>query len=402
MKTKGTIILSIVSLLERLSYYGVRAILVLYATDKNSLDMDTSEVLAYYGYWSAIIIFAEIPFCLITDKYLGQRKSIYVGGVFLLIGYLLLLIQSKCIILVSLLLFVIGTSFVKPSATILVGRLFDKEDGNRALAYMIFFLGINIGAFIGVLGIGYVGEIYDWKYGFLIAAISTLVYLCIVYFSRSQIIEIETNELRSTQSEINLNKTIVVLPILVLVHIVFWKSYELETTELLLNLSSLDDKFLFGYEILSSSIHSFTAIWTIPLTIIVFVFWSVKGVANVFKAISISLLFLLLAIVVSFIIQNIQINYLLEFSMIPLGLYAMAEVIISPILTSYVTRISDVRYSNTIYSIFILLTYLFGAVYIRLLQNDYQSYILIGLLVLTITGLLLFKNQMRKLASELK
>jgi len=82
--------------------------------------------------------------------------------------------------------------------------------------------------------------------------------------------------------------------------------------------------------------------------------------------------------------------------------YALAEVIISPLITSYVTRISDVNYSNTIYSLFILLTYILGAGFALLLQSGYQFYIAIGSLTLTILGILLFKEKIEKLTYQIK
>lgn len=402
MKLKGTIILSLISLFERLSYYGVRAILIIYVTDPNSLNIDSNATIKYYGYWTSILVFIAIPFSLVTDKYLGQRKSIYVGGVISLLGYLILLIQSKYAVLLSLILILIGTSLVKPSTTILVGRQFTKENKKRTLAYMIFFMGINLGAFLGILGIGYVGEVYAWKFGFIIAAISTLVYLSIAYFLKSQIREIETNDLLDSNHEITLSRTILIIPLLVLIHIVFWKSYELEISELNNYLINTEDKIFFGYELLDSMLQSFSSFWTLPLTIVVFIYWYNKKVTDVFKSICFSLLLLIVAIVATFALRNIEISNILELSMIPLGIYAFAEVIISPILTSYVTRISDVKYSNTIYSVFIFLTYVIGAGFVYILQNDYQTYVILTILVLSILGMIFYKNQIRKLTYELK
>ncbi len=402
MKLGGTIVLTIISLLERLSYYGVRAILILYVTDPNTLGVESSNILEYYGYWTSILVISAIPFSLVTDKYLGQRNSIFVGGIISLLGYLILLIQTKYAVLISASLILVGTSLVKPSTTILIGRQFKKENKKRTLAYMIFFMGINIGAFLGVLGIGYVGEVYDWKIGFIIAAMSTLMYLFIAYFLKSQIKEIETNNLTNQNIEITFNRTILILPLLILIHIVFWNSYDLGIAELNNYLINSEDRLLFGYELLDTMLQSFSSFWTIPLTIIIFIYWYTKGVTGVFKSICISLLFLILAILTSLALENVDINNLLEFSMIPIGLYAFSEVLISPVLTSYVTRISDVKYSNTIYSVFIFLTYAIGAGFTYILQTDYKTFVILSLLVATIIGIIFYKNEIRKLAYELR
>ncbi len=398
----GTLILSVVSLLERLSYYGVRAILILYVTDTNGLNISVENTLAYYGNWAIILICISIPISLITDKVLGQRRSIYCGGILCLIGYSLLIFQSKTLLIIGLILILIGTSFVKPSTTILIGRQFKKENKNRTLAFMIFFLGINIGAFIGVAGIGYIGEVYEWKYGFIIAAISTLSYLLGMYFLRSHIIESETNETISPKFNLTLGNSIKILPILVLINIVFWKSHDLGTTELIINLPISTDSTLFGIEILESMLQSFASIWTIPLTVGLFFYWYLKGVTNFFKSIRFSLTLLIFAILATSIISSYETKHLLELSMIPLGLYAFAEVIISPMITSYVTRISDVKYSNTLYSVFIFLTYLIGVGFVHIFQNDFQIYWILAILALTIIGLLINRDQISKLTHEIK
>lgn len=402
MKLKGTIILTIVSLLERLSYYGVRAILVLYATDSNSLNFDSDQTLEMYGYWTSALVIAAIPFSFITDKYLGQKRSIYIGGIITLIGYLMLLVENQYNLLFSILLILAGTSLVKPSTTILIGRQFKKENKKRTLAFMIFFMGINIGAFLGVAVIGYVGEIYEWKYGFIIAAVATFTYLITAYFFRQNIVEIETNELSNQNLKLTISRTFIITPLLVLLNIVFWKNQEIETSELLLTLSNSENRTFFGYELLRSMLHSLLSIWTIPLSLVLFIYWYVKGVTNVFKAISISLVLLITAVIATTIFIQIQPNNLLEWSLVPIAIYALAEVIISPILTSYVTRVADINYSNTIYSSYILLTYLVGAGFVYLLQNEYQLYITLSTLTLTIIGIGLFRDQIRKLTYELE
>lgn len=402
MKIKGTLILTIVSLLERLSYFGVRAILVLYATESDALNIDKNQFFEIYGYWTSAIVMASIPFSLITDKYLGQKRSIYFGGTITLIGYLLLLIQFKYVLIFSIFLILAGTSLVKPSTAILIGRQFEKESKKRTLAYMVFFLGINIGAFLGVIGIGYIGEIYEWKYGFIIAAIATLIYLIIAYCFRRSIEEIETNEFSNRNIKLTIKRTYIIIPLLVLINIIFWKNHDIQSSELLLTLTNVENRTFLGYELLNSWLQSFLSIWTFPLSLALFIYWYIKGVTNSFKAISISLVLLILAILGTTVINQIQPNNLLEWSFLPIAIYAFAEVIISPILTSYVTRIADVNYSNTIYSTYILLTYVVGAGFVYLLQNEYQLYITFSTLTLSIIGVLLFNDQIRKLTYELE
>jgi len=401
MKLKGTILLSSVSLLEPLSYYGVRVILILYLTDPYLLNLNQDQIFGYYSNWTLLLICFSIPISFMTDKILGQKSSIYFGGLLCLCGYSLLVVQNLSIIIFGLVLILIGTNLVKPSATILIGRQFKKEDKNRTLAYMIFFYGINIGAFIGSLGLGYIGEEYGWSYSFIIASISVLLYLLIFYFFNSSIIELEKNEISPINFNINLSRTIKILPIILIVHLFFWESQKLITSEYISDLLNSSDILFFGYELRKSMFHSLSIIWTIPLSIGIFIYWYVKGVSNTFTLVRISVFILILGVIATSIVSTVKTDYELELSLIPFGLYALAEILISPLLTSYVTRVSDVKYSNTIYSVFIFLTYLLGIGFAFLLDNEFQNYIVLAVLSLLLIGLIICKNQILKITRGL-
>lgn len=157
MKLKGTLLLTLISLLERFSYYGIRAVIILYVISENAFDLNISGSSPYVEYWTWMLLFSSILFGFMTDAFIGQKRSIYAGGFFSFAGFLLMLIHSEFALLAGILLILIGTSLIKPSTTVLIGRQFRKEDKNRALALMVLFLGINIGAFFGILVIGYVG-----------------------------------------------------------------------------------------------------------------------------------------------------------------------------------------------------------------------------------------------------
>ena len=374
----------------------------MYLTDPDFLNISRETTLEFYGYWTPALIIVAIPFSLITDKLLGQKRSIITGGILTLIGYLLLIIQNQNILFLSVAMILAGTSLVKPSTTILIGRLFKKENKNRTLAYMIFFMGINIGAFLGITTIGYVGEVYEWKYGFIIAAMTTMLYLVLTSIFINNLDEIETNQLEANNDKLTLSKSTLILPLLILINVVFWKNHETEISQIIMNLMESKNQTFFGYAILNSMIHSFSSMLTIPLGIVLFIYWYKKGVSRFFKSISVSVFLLILAIISTELFHHFQPNYLFELSLLPLALYAIAEVIISPILTSYVTRISDTNYSNTIYSTYILFSYMVGAAFVYLLQNEYQPYISIASLVLVISGIIIFKKKLDNLTYELE
>ena len=397
MKLSGTILLTIMSLLERVSYYGIRGTLVLFAIDESGLNFDQTRAFEFYGILTMLLVLLPIPFGLITDKLLGQTKSIYLGGLVMFIAYLLFMIPNTITFYISIVLISIGVSLVKPSTTILVGRQFLKEDRNRTFAYVLFFFGVNLGAFIGSLTIGYVGEIYGWNWAFLIAAITTTIYLLLFKLFSSKIIEQETNQLKDLKKTLNYKTTLPILAICILVYMVFTKCSEALVTSYTIQIANSDDKTLLGFDMFDSIIHSITTLWSIPLTIAILVYWKIKGIGRTFNLVGLSLLILLVSLIVSTFSTKINLDYVLDYAMVPFGLYAIADVIVLPLITSYTTRLADVNYSNTTYALFIFSTHFIGAGLIYVIINDYQNIVISIVLIITLCLMIIFRKQIRKL-----
>jgi len=397
MNVSGTIILSIVSLLERLSYYGSRAILVLFALDSEGLNLEQDQYFEYYATFSALIIIVPILTGLIVVKHLGQKRAVYLGGIISLIGYCLLTTQHSIITIASVFFILIGTSLVKPSTTILIGRQFLKEDRNRTLAYILFFFGINLGALIGIAGIGYIGEVYSWTYGFVIAAASTLLYVLIFKFTEDKIKEIETNNIPISNFRLNLNFTLLLIPFLVLLNVVYRQSYDTEHIDLIVHLSDSADRKIFNFEIMNSLLSGITSFWFIPLTIGLFVYWKLVGVSEFLKSVVISLIVLIVAILGSQLIKNIESNQILEYSLLVFALYAIVEVLMSSFIVSYLTRIIDTSYSNTIYSCYYLLVYMVRVGFSYIIITEYQTEQIVTILILSLLLLIGFRKQIGKL-----
>ena len=164
---KGLFILFFTELWERFSYYGMRAILVLYlVSDENSINpglgLNKSESIEIYGWYTALVYLACVPGGIIADKILGQKKSVLIGGYLLCVGHLLLAIPNIKFFWMGIMLIIFGVGLLKPNISSLVGLLYKKNDKNRDQGFTIFYIGINIGAFIASLTVGYVGEYFGW------------------------------------------------------------------------------------------------------------------------------------------------------------------------------------------------------------------------------------------------
>ena len=176
---------------ERFGYYGMRALLILYMTDlaRGGLGMDAEISGAIYGLFTFGVYALALPGGWIADRVLGQRQAVFVGGVIIAAGYYCLglpmvLPGSKIwSFYLGLVLVVLGTGLLKPNVSAIVGDLYEKDSPERRDAgFSIFYMGINIGAFLGPLVCGWFAERVDWNLGFSLAGVGMT--LGLIQYSR--------------------------------------------------------------------------------------------------------------------------------------------------------------------------------------------------------------------------
>jgi len=182
---KGLYMLFFAEMWERFSYYGMRALLIFYLT-KHWLFADDKANLIYGAYTSLVYITPVLGGYL-ADRYLGQRKAVLFGGLLLAIGHSLMAVegvggQSDPTINVfwaALAFIIVGSGFLKANISVMVGQLYNLTDIRRDGAYTIFYMGINVGAALGTILVGYLGETIGWGYGFGLAGIGMLAGLIV-------------------------------------------------------------------------------------------------------------------------------------------------------------------------------------------------------------------------------
>ena len=154
---------------ERFSYYGMRALLILFMTAtvaNGGLGFTTSKAGAVYGLYTAMIYLFSLPGGWLADRIIGLRRGVLWGGVIIALGHFSMAIPSLTTFYLGLALIVIGTGFLKPNISTLVGTLYGANDARRDAGFSIYYMGINIGALIAPLVCGYLGENINWHYGF--------------------------------------------------------------------------------------------------------------------------------------------------------------------------------------------------------------------------------------------
>ncbi len=188
---KGLYMLFFAEMWERFSYYGMRALLIFYLT-KHWLFSDGKANLIYGAYTSLVYITPVLGGYL-ADRYLGQRKAVLFGGLLLAIGHGLMAVEGNGgqtdpainVFWAALAFIIVGSGFLKANISVMVGQLYKLTDVRRDGAYTIFYMGINVGAAIGTILVGYLGETIGWGYGFGLAGIGMLVGLIVFVLGKN-------------------------------------------------------------------------------------------------------------------------------------------------------------------------------------------------------------------------
>lgn len=182
---KGLYVLFATEMWERFSYYGMRALLVLYLTAQivdGGFALDRTSALEIYAIFTGLVYLTPIVGGLLADKVLGQRKAIFIGGILMALGQFTLAysqlgnIEARTWLLhLGLGVLIVGNGFFKPNISTIVGKLYSDHDPRKDSAFTIFYMGINLGAFLAPLVCGYLAVEFGWAYGFGAAGIGMLL-----------------------------------------------------------------------------------------------------------------------------------------------------------------------------------------------------------------------------------
>jgi POT family proton-dependent oligopeptide transporter len=177
---------------ERFSYYGMRALLILYLTKWWLFDDGKSNLI--YGAYTSLVYITPVLGGWLADRYLGQRKAVLFGGILLAFGHLLMAVEGQGgvvdplvkqadpainVFWLALSFIIVGSGFLKANISVIVGQLYRLTDIRRDGAYTIFYMGVNVGSALGTILVGYLGETIGWAYGFGLAGIGMVCGLII-------------------------------------------------------------------------------------------------------------------------------------------------------------------------------------------------------------------------------
>jgi len=238
----GLFILFFTEMWERFSYYGMRGILVLYiATSATAIDpglgWSNKDAIWLYGWYTMLVYVASIPGGWIADKFLGQKKTVMLGGMLLCAGHITLAIPQEWAFFTGLFLIILGVGGLKPNISTMVGGLYNEGDIRRDSGFTIFYIGINIGAFLASISVGLVAYYYGWHYGFGLAGIGMLIGQAVFVWGQrflkgvgefsggKNVSEEERLEAKRPLSKIEKDRVLVLL-LSFLIVVVFWGAFE--------------------------------------------------------------------------------------------------------------------------------------------------------------------------------
>lgn len=170
---------------ERFSFYGMKALLLAYMVSQ--LHFDEPKGYAILGSYAALVYTMPMFGGFLADRFLGYRRAILFGGILMTVGHLVLALPQDGSFFFGMAFIICGNGFFKPNISTLVGTLYDDNDPRKDSAFSLFYMGINVGAALGGLLCGYVGQQIDWHYGFGLAGIFMILGLVVFYFGKNSL-----------------------------------------------------------------------------------------------------------------------------------------------------------------------------------------------------------------------
>jgi POT family proton-dependent oligopeptide transporter len=369
----GLFVLFFTEMWERFSYYGMRALLILYMTKYliNHVDQggfvfgfglirhlyggEATQPLSshIYGLYTALVYLTPFFGGMLADRVFGQRKTVFIGGALMALGHFLMAVESM--FLVALFFLILGNGCFKPNISTQVGNLYPAGDPRRDGAFTIFYMGVNLGAFFSPLVCGTLGQIYGWHYGFTAAGVGMCIGLVVYSLGQKYLAEDNLTRAKAANKvDVPLTKkewqAIFGLLLLCFLNIVFWGIYEQQGNTLQLFADSNVDWHIFGWEMPSTWFQSINPMFIFILSPLLIMFWNwqsrrKKEPSSVVKmgigCITLGLSFLALVFIVKDLAPTQKLNFmwLVGCTLV----YTIGELYLSPIGLSLVTKVAPAK-----------------------------------------------------------
>jgi|SRR5690554_308857 len=331
-------------MLERASYYGFRILLILYMTGE-IIKMDRTEALSIFGWFAGSLIVSKILGALLGDLVIGNRKTLLFGGIIQALGSFFLCIPSTSGLYLGLFLVVIGNGFYTPNIIANFGKIYLNKTKLLDSGFTIFYLAINLGAFLGTSLIGIIGERYGYNFGFILAGTLMLFSIIPLLITKEKVVE------KDLKYDLSINKRILNISIALVVVGLFWAIYEISY----IRISDIQAQFneISTIEILKSNWHTINSYLILPIGIIAIIIWTYFYSSQFFK-LMLGLIFGAISIGILLLIPEVPTEKYTILYLLSILFMGISEIHIAPIVHSILTKYSNPKYL----AIFISLSFL--------------------------------------------
>jgi POT family proton-dependent oligopeptide transporter len=373
---KGLFILFLTEVWERFSFYGMRAILVLFLVDhvKGGFGWSEAAALKLYGINFMMVYTLSIPGGALADRYIGQKVAVLWGGILQCMGHFLLALSNETTFIVGLGFIAMGTGLLKPSISTMVGGLYKKGDVKRDSGFTIFYMGINIGGMLAAAIVGFVGEVYGWHYGFSLAGFGMLIGI-ITFLSGQKYLEgfgtkphkrnkeakagnVATMRASFTKEE---KDRLSVLFICLIAVCAFFVAFEQAGGLMNLYAKKYTNRYVFGWEIPASILQGLNPAFVILFGPIVAMLWAklvkrYKHISSIYKMgvgniiVGIGFLFMVGAALQR--TNTLTAQSSLYWLVIAYLFNTIGELCLSPIFLAFITKVAPKRVRSSMMGIF--------------------------------------------------
>ena len=378
--TKETFYFAFSRMFERASYYGFRALIILYMVGE-TLNMETAEAIKIYGWLIGSLVFSQIIGALFGDLLIGNIKSVIIGGIIQAVGIFILCIPSTIGLYLGLFLIVLGNGFFTPNITSNFGKLYLNKNKLLDSGFTIFYLAINLGSFLGVLLIGYLGATFGYNIGFIISGVLMLVSIVPILILK------EKEEFKIEKNKLSIDKRILNILIAFLVVGLFWSIYEISNIrnfDLQLQLSEIST-----WNIPKHLWKSISAIFILPISLIAITLWTFFYTSQFFK-LMLGFIFGVISFGILFLIPEIPADKHTITYLVSLLFLGISEIHIAPIIHSILTKYSNPKYLAILISLAFLPTRLISLIFGLFNDRFYDNPILglkFGITAMSIVGI---------------
>jgi POT family proton-dependent oligopeptide transporter len=383
---------------ERFSYYGMRGLLILYLTKslvEGGLGFSDSDAGLLYGLYTGLVYFTPIIGGWLADNYLGQRKAIILGGILMMFGQFALASQASLPALYTgLTLLILGNGLFKPNISTIVGKLYEQGDPRKDAAFTIFYMGINLGAFLAPLVCGYFSDDlfatkqivdgketilgFGYRYGFLAAGVGMLLgqitFMALAQKYLGDIGKLVKKEHRDESQYGSLTKEekhrVSVIFILMLFVIFFWAGFEQAGSTLSLYTDRYIDRHIGDFEIPTPWFQSLNPALIVLLAPLFTVLWVALGKVNKEPSTPVKMAFGMILLGVGFLfmvgavmerggdVEDVSIKAGLIWLVMTYIFHTMGELCLSPVGLSMVTKMAPLKYASLLMGVWFIANFI--------------------------------------------